>query len=581
MCSNGRSGLFAGAVVEGEEGIAAVKPGESHGAVGLRDYLHIVRRQKWIILQAVVLVPVLALLYSWHQTPGYQASSQVLLSGQELQNALTGVQTPSSSASDQTLVATQAQLAHIPEIARRTIAKLGLNSTTPQQFLNACWVSSSSSTDLLTFTCGGSDPALVARMVNEYSNQYTSYRRQLDTNALETARHSVAAKVAQLVAAGNTGALYNTLVDREQQLQTMEQLQTSNATVVKVADQAVRVSPRTSRNGVLGLLLGIVLGLGLAFLRETLDTRVRNAQEIGDRLELPLLGRVPEPPKHLRAENRLSMIDEPSGLHAEAFRVLRTNVEFSVLDSSVRSIMITSAVEQEGKSTTIANLAVALARGGQSVALVDLDLRRPFMDKFFDIGDRPGITQVALGRATLDEALVEVELAPIKPRSTLSGRYELNGHGKGNGNGNGNGNGHGGRLMVLGSGPIPPDPGEFVSSHALTSVLLQLQEKAEVILVDAPPLLRVGDAMVLSAKVDAMLLATRMEKVRRPMLTELRRMIETSPARVLGFVVTGAEAEEGYGYGFGYGYGYAYGHYLPDGEPDALETELTDARQGA
>jgi polysaccharide biosynthesis transport protein len=546
-----------------------VKPGESHGAATLRDYLHIVRRQRWIILQAVVLVPVLALLYSWHQSPGYQASSQVLLSGQELQNALTGVQTPSSSASDQTLVATQAQLAHIPEIARRTIAKLGLTATTPQRFLSDCWVTSSSSTDLLTFTCGGTDRGLVTRMVNEYSNQYTNYRRQLDTNALETARRSVAAKVQQLEAAGNASALYNTLVAREQQLQTMEQLQTSNATVVKVADGAVQVSPRTTRNGVLGLLLGIVLGLGLAFLRETLDTRVRNAQEIGDRLGLPLLGRVPEPPKHLRVEDRLSMIDEPSGLHAEAFRVLRTNVEFSVIDSSVRSIMISSAVEQEGKSTTIANLAVALARGGQTVALVDLDLRRPYMDKFFDLGGRPGITQVALGRATLDEALVEVAIAPMKPHS-LSGRYELSsmsGHGNGNGNGNGTGNGHGGRLMVLGSGPIPPDPGEFVSSHALTSVLLQLQEKAEVILVDAPPLLRVGDAMVLSAKVDAMLLATRMEKVRRPMLTELHRMIETSPARMLGFVVTGAEAEEGYGYGYGYGSGYGYGgYYLSPGE---------------
>ena len=118
--------LFAGIVVDGEE-IAAVRTGDdTRGSSSLRDYLNVVRRQKWIIVQAVVLVPVLALLYSWHQTPSYNASSQVLLSGQDLQNALTGVQTPTSSASDQTLVATQAQIAHIPEIASRTIAKLGL-----------------------------------------------------------------------------------------------------------------------------------------------------------------------------------------------------------------------------------------------------------------------------------------------------------------------------------------------------------------------------------------------------------------------------------------------------------------------
>lgn len=557
-------------MVEGEEGFAAVKTGDAHGAASLRDYLHIVRRQKWIILQAIVLVPIAALLYSWHETPKYQASSQVLLSGQDFQNALNGVNTPTNSSSDQTQVATQAQIAHIPAIARRTIATLGLSSMTAQQFLAACSVSSSLNTDLLNFTCENTDPQLAERMVNEYANQYTLYRRQLDTTALETARLSVAAKVKQLQASGNTGALYNTLVGREQELQTMEELQTSNATVVKVADGAPKVSPRPTRNALLGFLLGLGLGVGLAFLRETLDTRVRNAHEIGDRLGLPLLGRVPEPPKHLRAADRLSMLAEPAGLNAEAFRVLRTNIEFSVLDSSVRTIMITSAVEQEGKSTTIANLAVALARGGQTVALVDLDLRRPYLDNFFDLGNRPGITQVALGRASLEDALVEVEIAPIKPRVS-SARYDLSGmNGHASGNGNGNGNGHGGRLFVLGSGPIPPDPGEFVASHALTSVLLQLQDKAEVILVDAPPLLRVGDAMVLSAKVDSLLLATRMEKLRRPMLTELHRMIETSPARVLGFVVTGAEAEEGYGYGYGHGYGYGYGYYLPAGEKSHL-----------
>jgi Mrp family chromosome partitioning ATPase len=331
----------------------------------------------------------------------------------------------------------------------------------------------------------------------------------------------------------------------------MEQLQTSNATVVKDADSAAQVSPRTTRNGVLGLLLGVVLGLGLAFLRETLDTRVRSAQEIGDRLELPLLGRVPEPPKHLRAQNALSMVDEPSGLHAEAFRVLRTNVEFSVLDSSVRSIMITSAVEQEGKSTTIANLAVALARAGQRVVLVDLDLRRPFVEKFFQV-DGPGITQVALGHVSLDEALAPI--AVIDPGATPS-----NGNGNGNGHKNGNGqkNVVKGILEVLPSGPLPPDPGEFVGTAALTEILEQLRERADIVLIDAPPALHVGDAMTLSTKVDGIIVVTRMKVVRRQMLGELSRLLATSPTAVIGYIVTGADEEEGYGYGYGYGGYYA------------------------
>jgi Mrp family chromosome partitioning ATPase len=536
-----------------------VKTGvEGHGAATLRDYLHIVRRQKWIILSAVALLPALALVYALHEKPVYRASSEVLLSV-----GTVSASQPSEGIASSAGVATQAQLAGVPAIASRAIDQARLGGMTPAAFLSACSVSSSTDTNILGFACQSHDAGLAVRMANAYSNAYRSYRRQLDTNSLENARREIAKRVQRLVAAGSSGPLYNTLVAREQQLQTTEALQTSNATVVKVAAAAGKISPRPKRDLTLGVILGIVIAGGLALLREALDTRVRTGQEIGERLGLPLLGRVPEPPKRLRAEDKLAMMVSPSGLHAEAFRVLRTNIEFSVLDSSIRSLMITSAVEQEGKSTTIANLAIALARGGQNVVLVDLDLRRPYMHKFFDLGDRPGITQVVLGHASLDDALVPIPIAPVKPSPASGRRYEL--APPAGSNGHANGNGVGGRLSVMGAGPIPPDPGEFVASHALTSTLLHVQERAEVVLIDSPPLLRVGDSMGLSAKVDAVLLATRMEKVRRPMLAELHRLLGASPARVLGFIVTGAQAEEGYGYGSGYGYGYG-SYYLPHGE---------------
>src|SRR5207248_1374590 len=146
-----------------------------------------------------------------------------------------------------------------------------------------------------------------------------------------------------------------------------------------------------------------VLGIGLAFLWEALDTRVRSAEEIDERLKLPLLGRLPEPAKRLRMENRLAMVDEPTSAGAEAFRMLRTNVDFANLERGAKTIMVTSAVEGEGKSTTAANLAVAFARSGKRVVLIDLDLRRPFVDKFFTANGHPGVTQVALGMASLEE----------------------------------------------------------------------------------------------------------------------------------------------------------------------------------
>jgi Mrp family chromosome partitioning ATPase len=263
---------------------------------------------------------------------------------------------------------------------------------------------------------------------------------------------------------------------------------------------------------------------------------------------------VPVPGKKLRAENRLVMLDNPTGVQAETFRMLRTNLDFATLGRDAQALMVTSAVEQEGKSTTIANLAIALARAGQRVVLVDLDLRRPYLDKFFQV-DGPGITQVALGHVSLEQALTSVAITdPAAPRTS---KTNGNGHVKVNGNGHRKPKVVKGVLEVLPSGPIPPDPGEFVGTAALTEILEALRERADVVLIDAPPALHVGDAMTLSTKVDGIVVVTRMKIVRRHMLAELHRQLATSPTPVLGFVVTGADEEEGYGYGYGYGHYYA------------------------
>jgi Mrp family chromosome partitioning ATPase/capsular polysaccharide biosynthesis protein len=495
-----------------------------------------------MIVQAIVLVPLAAVLFSLQQTPMYQAGADVLLSRQNLASALTGMQDPSAYTQSDRLAQTQADLARTAPVAQRVLDVVGVDDKTPQDFLAESSVTAKQNADILEFKVTDPDRALVVRLAQAYAEQYRIYRQELDTKALQDARAEVQERIAAL--GDERGALYASLVEREQQLRTYEALQTSNAFVISSPTTADQVAPRPVRNAVLGLMLGIFLGVGLAFLREALDTRVRTAQEIGERLGLPLLARIPEPAKNLRAENKLVMLSEPGGVNAEAFRMLRTNLDFAALGHDVKSILVTSAVEREGKSTTIANLAVALARAGQKVILVDLDLRRPYVHKFFDLRGRPGVTQVAIGRATLNEALVRIPIAAVEPSRRLRGRYEPSAEGRPQG-----------RLAVLGAGPIPPDPGEFVASHALTEVLEELADIADILLVDAPPLLHVGDAMVLSAKVDALILAARIETVRRPMLAEVRRLLDTIPAFKLGFVATGAEAEEAYGYGYGYGYG--------------------------
>ena len=235
------------------------------------------------------------------------------------------------------------------------------------------------------------------RLATSYAGQFTLFRRELDTASLERARTEVASRISVLKSSGEqSSALYADLVNKEQQLRTMEALETSNAFLVRSANDVVQVQPRPTRNGVLGLALGVVFGIMLAFLWEAVDTRLRSAEEISERLQLPLLARLPSPPKAIRNENGLVMLRDPTGIQAEAFRMLRTNLEFANLERGARTIMFTSAVEGEGKSTTVANLAIALARAGRHVILVDLDLRRPFINRFFAMNGHAGVTDVAL-----------------------------------------------------------------------------------------------------------------------------------------------------------------------------------------
>jgi polysaccharide biosynthesis transport protein len=505
----------------------------------LRDYVHVARRRKWIILQAVILVPAVAVLLSARHAKQYEACANVLLSYQNLASSLTG--TPDSSIYQpvERIAETQAELAQVPAVSQRAAQRLNVSDRSARKILDETSVTANPNSNLLQFCTKDTDRELAPRIATTYAEAFVAYRHELDTTELANARKSVQARIKQLEATGQTSTpLYRTLVSSSEQLHAMESLQTANAKVVKEARDASKVAPRPLRSGLLGLLLGLVLGIGLAFLREALDTRVRNADEIGERLGLPLLARLPEPPRRLRRENQLAMVADPNGVHAEAFRILRTNLDFVRLDREARTIMITSAIEGEGKSTTAANLAIALARVGQRVALVDLDLRRPFLHRFFDLHDRPGLTQVALGHAKLSEALAPVPVV-------VGGRQELAAE---------NGNGAGcirGVLEVLTAGPIPPNVDEFVGSRAVADILGQLRARADVVIVDSTPLLVVGDAMALTRSVDALIIATRMNVVRRPMLRDLRRVLDASPAQKLGFVVTGAEVEEGYGYGYG------------------------------
>ena len=504
----------------------------------LQHYLHVLRRRKWIVLQVVVLAPLAAVVFSLNQQHLYRATAEVYLTNRDFTLLLTGVggYTPADR-----ILATAAELARTPTVADAAVKSAGLPGRTGSDLLARSSVDPKPNADLLDFNVTDAEPQAAARLATEYAKKFIEFRHQLDTQQLKRAEAQVTTQLRQLESIGSTRSpLYLTLVQKQQQLQAIEALLTPPI-LTRPATGATQVQPQPLRNGLLGLLIGLGLGLALAFLRDTLDTRVRSTDEIAERLELPLLARLPEPPARLRNERKLSMLEEPDSIHAEAYRVLRTNLEFVNIERGAQIIMITSGLEAEGKTTTVANLAVGFARAGRRVIAVDLDLRRPLLDKMLGVSKRPGLTQVALGQLPLEDALVPIAISDPRRRSATS---ELSENGKGELKG---------ILEVLPAGPVPPDVGEFVGSRALTDILDRLRQMADIILVDSPPVLRVGDSMTLSGKVDGIVIATRLDNARRPLLKELHRVMEGCPADKLGFILTGANLDDGYA-GAYYGY---------------------------
>jgi len=505
----------------------------------LVHYLRVLRRGLWLIVFAVVLVTGAAVYVSMREPKEYQSSADVLLSNQNLATSLSNVQQPSSE-DPARVAATQADVAETPAVAGRALQLAGLPGRSTRQLLSHSSVSTGSETDILTFSVTDPIPAVAQRLAQAYATAYTRYRRQLDTAAIAQALKQVNARLAQLKVAGGDGSSeYANLLDKQQQLSTLEVLQGSNAQVVRAAGHAVQTQPKPLRNGVLAGMLGLLLGVGLAFLRDALNTRVRNAGEVQELLDLPLLARIPEPARRLRNKNRLVMLSEPNSPAAESYRILATNLDFANLERSARTIMFTSALRDEGKSTTVANLAVALARAGRRVILVDLDLRAPSLAGFFYLDDRRGLTHVALGKLELDDALAPVPLVELDGSEHRASR---------------NGSAQG-VLEVLPVGTQPPNPAEFAGSHALAALLAELETRADIVLIDAAPILHLSDPMMLSSRVDALIVVSRLTQIRRPVLEELHRVLETAPVTKLGVVVTGASERESYGYGYGYGYG--------------------------
>ena len=505
---------------------------------GLRQHTLTLRRGAPIVVVATLLFAALAFFVSNRQQPLYEASADVFVDTKYVGSSLADV--GQSSVQPERVMDTQARVARVPAIVTPALPR-GSTRAERNLLLARSSVIADPKADLLTFTVSDPSRARAARLTNAYARSYTRYRRKLDEGALRRAQLQAEGQLSALRDRGQTdSSLYADLVARNQELRTREGLLDSVAQLGRPAEAAVQIQPHPVRNGILGAIIGLLLGIGLVFVFEALNTRVRTDTDVEALLGMPLLGRLPEPPKNLRAGNQLVMLATPDAPETEAFQLLATNIEFTNLDRGAKTFMVTSANPAEGKSTTIANLAVTFARSGKRVILVDLDLRRPVLHQFFGLDSRPGITEVVLGRSWLERALVKIPIQPARSaqRDPDDDSEEM-----------------AGTLEILRAGPLPPNASEFVRSQALSDVLMRLEDRADIVLVDAPAMLAVSDAINLTPKVDAVIVLTKIPTVRRAAAQELRRILDNAPVAKVGFVLTGAADGDVFTGSYGYGYG--------------------------
>ena len=470
----------------------------------IRDYALVLRKRWRLIVLCTLLAVAASLLATLAATPIYQASAQLFVS------TSTGVDSNVSGLNQggqfaQQRVKSYADIVNSPAVTEAVIEELGLGIS-PRRLAGTIEATAPLDTVLINVDVTNADPRQAQRIANSVAEQFTTVASDLET---PTGQQSSPVKVS----------------------------------VVRTADLPQGpVSPRTKLNIALGLLVGLAVGVGGAVLRETLDTSLKGADEIQQALDLPTLGIIAYDPD---AEKRPLIVHvDPQSTRAEAFRQLRTNLQFVDVDRKPRSIVVTSSVPSEGKTTTTCNLAIALTQAGLRVILVEADLRRPRLASYLGLEGAVGLTDALVGRTDLDDVL--------QPWGD-------------------------GNLQVLASGPTPPNPSELLGSEQMGELLEALESRCDLVLLDAPPLLPVTDAAVLSAHASGAIVVVRSGSTTREQASRAVEILRAVDAHVYGVVInmvpTKGPGADKYGY---YGYGYASTAPIVDLPPRRARTRLTD-----
>jgi succinoglycan biosynthesis transport protein ExoP len=517
--------------------------------MSLRDYASVVLGRKLVVIAAVVVAIAVAVLSTALQTPVYSASSEVLI-----QPRGEGGFFEDSFYLDERAIDTEVQVIEGQAVRLRVQDDLGL-ADLPAPVT----ASSVGDSQVIALSVRSTNASNARTLANAYANAYVSVRLEQSVGELLAAGTQIENRIndleTEIEALADDDPTRNSLVAQLasfnrtlDELRVDQNLRTGGAIIVKSAELPVSpVEPTPRRTAMLAGVVGLLLGLGAAFLLDYLDDKVRTEDELERVSRKPVLAVVPvdRPPNNLPIA-----MTEPDHAAVEAYRGLRTNLQFLGLDEPINVLQVTSSLPGEGKTTTAVNLAVVLAQAGQRVALVDADLRRPRVHEVFAIAQSPGFTDLLLGagaKSTVQHVLID-------------GSHQ---------------------LSVFASGTVPSNPSELLSGRRTRKLLAEMGAYYDYVVVDSAPILPVSDSVALSSAVDGMFVVAHAGRVTKGQIEEALERLDRVAAPVLGVILNQATGQRNDAYSYG-GYG-ALPRMAPK-EPsesatiDADETDPTTAR---
>jgi capsular exopolysaccharide synthesis family protein len=482
---------------------------------GAARLLPVLRRQWAVLLVCVVVLPGTALCVSLLRTPLYESSVSLLFRDPGFDEKLFGNGVLLPSDDDTRQAATNLELVSLPIVAMRTARALG-GDITADDIRDRLRIEQRGDSNLVRIAVRDPDPDRAARIANAFARTCIGFRRDADRLKIRETIELVRRRLEAMPSSAASASL----APRLQELEILESLQTGNVEIAEPAIAAnVPVAPRPVRNTAFGLLLGLLLGAGLALLREQLDRRIRTAHEASELIGRPLLASIPA--FHGRQARELGLGHLPRE-RLEDFRLLRAGLLFFNLDRAVRSVLVTSPGPGDGKSTTAWNLAIVAGTTGDRVLLIEADLRRPALtERHRLVAESVGLSGVLVGQADIEDAVLTVALEPPEPAAQA-----------------------GGCLQVLPAGRLPPNPTDLLELSRMRELLIEAEQDYDLVVIDTPPASIVSDPIPLLSAVSGVIVVVRVGRTTRDAVSSLRRVLENSGATTLGVVANGIAKPE-------------------------------------